>query len=361
MYRFIRPILFSQDPETVHEKVITALEKSFQIPGVHGLIESFFGFEHPELQIEIFGKTFPNPIGLAAGFDKNGKVFNPMFSIGFGFVEIGTVTPLPQPGNPAPRIFRLPEDQALINRLGFNNQGVEALIHRVEQNPPSGILGINIGKNKSTPIEAANNDYTVALEKIYDHAGYIVINVSSPNTEKLRALQEKDALHSLMGQLLQIRKDLIRQGKPKKTILLKIAPDLTDETLEDIRSIFQEFALDGIIACNTTLSRDRLKNSKFAHEQGGLSGVPLRERSTQLIGKLYQKLGPSLPIIGVGGIFTGGDAYQKIKAGASLVQIYTGMIYQGPAIVYKIKNELLRLLKRDGFSHISEAVGADFR
>ncbi len=361
LYQLIRPILFRFDPETIHEQTLRALRNAAKIPGIQQAIASFFRYEHPALQTEVFGKIFPNPIGLAAGFDKNGIVFNPLFALGFGFVEVGTVTPLPQPGNPTPRIFRLREDQALINRLGFNNQGVDALVKHVRETPPTGILGINIGKNKETPIEKAHDDYETALRKIYDHAGYIVINVSSPNTEKLRALQEKDSLHRLMGQLLKIREELAQQGKSKKVILLKIAPDLTDETFEDIVTIVQEFTLDGIIATNTTLKRDHLKNSQTAHQQGGLSGAPLCSLSTKMVGKFYQKLGASVPIIGVGGIFTGRDVYEKIRAGASLVQIYTGLVYQGPMIVKLIKQELFQLLEQDGFSSISEAVGANFR
>ena len=361
LYHWIRPVLFHQDPETIHEQTLWMLHHVFKVPGVRQVFELVYGSDHSALQIEVWGKTFPNPIGIAAGFDKNGMVYNPLFALGFGFVEIGTVTPLAQPGNPRPRLFRLPEDQALINRLGFNNQGVGALIQRVMTTPPNGILGINIGKNKETPIEQAHQDYEHALQTIYDHAEYIVINVSSPNTENLRTLQEKEALHRLLSQLLKIRQALVLQGKPKKILLLKIAPDLTDETFDDLVTIIQEFALDGVIATNTTLQREALIHSNASAQPGGLSGASLRALSTKMIGKLYHRFGQSLPIIGVGGVFTGKDAYEKIRAGASLIQIYTGMIYRGPAIVKLIKHELLDLLREDGFSSVSEAVGADFR
>lgn len=360
-YESFRPLLFCQDPEMIHERMLWLLEKTSLIPGVLSGLEKLFQWDTPLLNISVLGKTFPNPIGIAAGFDKNGKVFNPLFAFGFGFVEIGTITPLSQPGNPKPRIFRLPEDSGLINRLGFNNHGIEAMIQQLRQQPPHGILGINIGKNKITPLEKANDDYALAFQKLYDWAGYIVINVSSPNTEGLRALQEANALKSLLERLLNIRRTLIDQGIPSKPILLKIAPDLTDDGFRDIVKILHEFKIDGVIATNTTIRRDGLKNQVHSGESGGLSGTPLKDTSTQIIGKLYQELPKHLVIIGVGGIFTGKDAYVKIRAGASLVQIYTGLIYRGPGIAKLIQKELLQLLKQDGFTSVTEAIGADFR
>ncbi|MBF0287082.1 MAG: quinone-dependent dihydroorotate dehydrogenase [SAR324 cluster bacterium] len=360
LYQALQPILFRQDPETIHEHTLNLLHHISQIPVAGKIIEHVYHCENSALQVQLWNKTFPNPVGVAAGFDKEGKAFNPLFALGFGFVEIGTVTPLAQPGNPKPRIFRLPEDHSLINRLGFNNQGVAALVSQVKNNPPDGILGINIGKNKTTANDSAVDDYETALRAVYDHAGYIVINVSSPNTEKLRALQEQEALHKLIDRLFIIRKELVMQGQPHKTLLLKIAPDLTDETFHDIITIIHEFKLDGVIATNTTLTRNDLRSPSHT-ENGGLSGAALRTRSTKIIGKLYQEFGSELPLIGVGGVFSGKDAYDKIRAGASMVQVYTGLIYRGPAIAKFIKQELLQQLEQDGFSSISDAVGADFR
>ena len=360
LFQLIRPLLFKQDPEKIHGQTLWTMRHVFKCFGVSQVLQHVYGFEHPALQMELWGKTFPNPIGMAAGFDKNGIVFNPLFSLGFGYVEIGTVTPLPQKGNPVPRLFRLEEDQALINSLGFNNQGAQALLKNVRRSPPQGILGINIGKNKETPIKEAYVDYETTLRRVYEQADYIVINVSSPNTEKLRALQEQESLSILMSKLLQIRKEFVHQGKLRKPILLKIAPDLTEEIFHEIVTVMEEFELDGIIATNTTKKRDNIKNARAAKEVGGLSGVPLQKLSTRVIRQLYQHFEKSLPIIGVGGVFTGRDAYEKIRAGASLVQVYTGMVYRGPATAKFIKQELLRLLDQDGFSSVSQAVGADF-
>ncbi len=359
LYGKIQPLLFRHDPETIHEHTLTLLHQIARLPLAKKILHQAYQLDDAALQVKLWDKTFPNPIGLAAGFDKDGKAFNPLFALGFGFVEVGTVTPLPQPGNPKPRVFRLPEDLSLINRLGFNNQGVESLVAHIKKNQPDGILGINIGKNKATSIDSAVQDYDTALRTVYDHAGYITINISSPNTEKLRALQEQEALRSLIERLLTIREELVRQGKPKKVILLKIAPDLTEKTFHDIITILREFTIDGVIATNTTLERNDLK-SPAGQEQGGLSGAALRSLSTQVIGKLYREFGSSLPIIGVGGIFSGKDAYEKIRAGASLVQIYTGLIYRGPAVVKFVKQELLQQLKQDGFASVADAVGADF-
>lgn len=360
LYRILQPLLFSFDSEKVHEQTLGALKNLSHVPGFGASLKKFYGFEHPALETRLWGKSFASPVGLAAGFDKNAAAFNPLFSLGFGFVEVGTVTPLPQPGNPLPRLFRLPKDQALINRLGFNNLGVRALVERLESNAPHGVLGVNIGKNQATPLAQAMEDYEMVLKQVYDHAAYIVLNVSSPNTEKLRDLQEKQALQELIERVLAVRTELVEQAKPKKPILLKIAPDLTNDLFQNILLILEDFQLDGIIATNTTVQRPHL-NSAAAHESGGLSGAPLKHLSTEIIGRLYQKFENTLPIIGVGGIFTGRDAYEKIRAGASLVQVYTGMIYRGPAIAKYIKQELLELLARDGFASISQAVGADYR
>ena len=360
LYRLLRPVLFSCEAEKVHELTLRVLKNLSQLRGFGWGLKKFYGFEHPALQTHVWGRCFVNPIGVAAGFDKNALVFNPLFALGFGFVEVGTVTPLPQPGHPLPRLFRLPADHALINRLGFNNWGAEALAKQISNHPPDGILGVNLGKNQSTPMAQAIEDYAQALRKIYDHAAYIVLNVSSPNTEKLRGLQEKQALGDLLECLLAVRKELVQQKKPQKPILLKIAPDFTEDLFHNLLTTLEHFRIDGIIATNTTLRRENL-SSGAAQERGGLSGAPLKHLSTGIIGRIYQKFENTLPIVGVGGVFTGQDAYEKIRAGASLVQIYTGMIYRGPAIAKNVKKELLALLIRDGFTSIAQAVGADHR
>lgn len=358
IFKNLRPILFCQDPEIVHERTIWLLEKCSHIPGLLGMLERYFGFEDPALKIETLGHQFPNPIGLAAGFDKDAKVYNPLFRLGFGFVEVGTVTPLGQPGNPKPRIFRVPENQALINCLGFNNHGVPTMVHQLRNTPATGILGINIGKNKITELDKAVEDYEKALHAVYDWAGYIAINVSSPNTERLRALQDQAALEELLGRLIETRQGFIDQGKPRHPLLLKIAPDLTDEGLQDVVTLLKKYQLDGVIATNTTLSREKLDRPEAHPPQGGVSGKPVKDRSTQMIAELYRELGQSITIVGVGGVFTGRDAFEKIQAGASLVQVYTGMIYRGPAIVKLIKKELLQILRQEGFASVSDAIGS---
>lgn len=360
LFRIVRPFLFKQDPEKVHEQTLWTIRQVYKFSGIPWLMQNIYGFEHPALKTELWGKSFPNPIGMAAGFDKNGMVFNPLFSLGFGFVEIGTVTPLPQPGNPRPRLFRCEEEQALINRLGFNNQGVQALLKNLQGTPPRGILGINIGKNKETPLKDAHVDYESVLRSAYELTDYVVINVSSPNTERLRTLQEQESLFRLMSKVLQTRKELVKWGKARIPVLLKIAPDLTDEIFRDIVSVVEVLDIDGIVATNTTLTRNNANHARVVGEAGGLSGIPLQELSTQVISRFYRHFGKSMPIIGVGGVFTGKDAYEKIRAGASLIQVYTGMVYRGPATVKYIKQELLRLLDQDGFSSVRQAVGADF-
>ena len=337
MYKLlIRPLLFSFDPEKVHYFTFSLIRIVSKIPGFSGIFRALYEVKDSRLETEVFGLKFKNPVGLAAGFDKNAVLYKELSNFGFGFIEIGTLTPKAQDGNPKKRLFRLREDSAIINRMGFNNGGVDEAVLRLKQN--SGVLiGGNIGKNKITPNEEATSDYEICFEALFDYVDYFVVNVSSPNTPNLRALQDKEPLTELL-QTLQ-NKNL---AKPKqKPILLKIAPDLTDEQLLDIIDIINETKIAGVIATNTTLSREGL-HSENKIEMGGLSGKPLTKRSTEVIRFLAEKSNKSFPIIGVGGIHSAEDAIEKLEAGASLVQLYTGFIYEGPALVKAINKAILR-------------------
>ncbi len=337
MYKqLIRPILFCFDPEKVHYFTFSAIRIFSKIPGFSGLFRALYEVKDSRLETEVFGLKFKNPVGLAAGFDKNAVLYKELSNFGFGFIEIGTLTPKAQDGNPKKRLFRLKEDSAIINRMGFNNGGVEEAVLRLKQN--NGVLiGGNIGKNKVTPNEEATSDYEICFEALFDYVDYFVVNVSSPNTPNLRELQDKEPLTQLL-QTLQ-NKNL---AKPKpKPILLKIAPDLTDEQLLDIIDIVNETKIAGVIATNTTLSREGLA-SENKIEAGGLSGKPLAKRATEVIRFLSEKSNKSFSIIGVGGIHSAEDAIEKLEAGASLVQLYTGFIYEGPALVKAINQAILR-------------------
>jgi dihydroorotate dehydrogenase len=320
------------------------LNKLFKLPGTSALFQNLYKINNPKLEKEVFGIKFPNPVGLAAGFDKDAKQYKDLQHCGFGFIEIGTVTPKPQPGNPQPRLFRLMKDQAIINRMGFNNDGVDAAVARLKSRPKNLIIGGNIGKNKWTENEKALEDYLICFEKLFDYVDYFVVNVSSPNTPNLRELQEKEPLKQLLVSIQE--QNALKVSK--KPILLKIAPDLTDEQLDDIIEIIEEIKLDGVIATNTTISRDNLKTSKAIVDQigaGGLSGKPVKNRSTEVIKYLATKSNKSFPIIGVGGIHSAEDAIEKLEAGADLIQLYTGFIYEGPALVKKINKAILQKLK----------------
>mgnify|MGYP000656235785 FL=1 len=337
MYKqLIRPILFCFDPEKVHYFTFSTIKFLSKIPGFSGLFRALYEVKDSRLETEVFGLKFKNPVGLAAGFDKNAVLYKELSNFGFGFIEIGTLTPKAQDGNPKKRLFRLREDSAIINRMGFNNGGVEEAVLRLKKN--NGVLiGGNIGKNKVTPNEEATSDYEICFEALFDYVDYFVVNVSSPNTPNLRALQDKEPLTELL-QTLQ-NKNL---AKPKqKPILLKIAPDLTDEQLLDIIEIVNDTKIAGVIATNTTLSREGLA-SENKIETGGLSGKPLAKRSTEVIRFLAEKSNKSFPIIGVGGIHSAEDAIEKLEAGASLVQLYTGFIYEGPALVKAINKAILK-------------------
>jgi len=337
MYRYlIKPILFLGDPEWIHYFVFSLIRWVHRIPGVSFLIKVLYQVHHPKLERELFGIRFKNPVGLAAGFDKDAKLYRELSNFGFGFIEIGTLTPKPQSGNPKKRLFRLPQDAALINRMGFNNEGVEAAIPRLQKNKNI-IIGGNIGKNKITPNEKAVEDYIRCFEALYPHVDYFVVNVSSPNTPNLRELQEKKPLTELLN-TLQKRNHEKDQPKP---ILLKIAPDLTDDQLLDIIDIVKTTQTAGVIATNTTLSREGLLSAN-KNETGGLSGKPLTQRSTEVIRFLSEKSQKAFPIIGVGGIHKPEDAIAKINAGADLVQLYTGFIYAGPGVVKRINKALIK-------------------
>ncbi|MDP2686784.1 MAG: quinone-dependent dihydroorotate dehydrogenase [Aequorivita sp.] len=345
MYKtFIRPIFFCFDPEKIHHFTFSLIRFSHKI-GFGSLFRSIYKIENPILERELFGLKFPNPVGLAAGFDKDAKLYKELSNFGFGFIEIGTVTPKPQPGNEKPRLFRLKEDSAIINRMGFNNGGVDEAVERLKKNgkvasaPLSDrvLIGGNIGKNKTTPNEEAVNDYLICFEKLFDYVDYFVVNVSSPNTPNLRALQEKKPLTDL----LQTLQDKNNSKEKRKPILLKIAPDLTDEQLLDIIEIVATTKIDGVIATNTTISREGI-SSENKKEMGGLSGKPLSKRATEVIRFLSEKSDKAFPIIGVGGIHSAEDALEKLYAGASLVQLYTGFIYEGPDLIKQINKAILK-------------------
>jgi dihydroorotate dehydrogenase len=346
MYRFIiRPFLFLFVPEVIHHFTFRVLRVAGKIPGVNRLLRLSFGLTDKRLGKTVFGLHFPNPVGLAAGFDKDAKLIDELACFGFGFIEIGTLTPKGQSGNDKPRLFRLPEDQALINRMGFNNEGVVAAVERLKERKTSGksnvIVGGNIGKNKVTSNENAFEDYKICFQSLYPYVDYFVVNVSSPNTPNLRELQEKEPLKKLLSGV----KALSLAAEKPKPVLLKIAPDLNESQLTDIVEILRETKTDGVIATNTTISREGLITEKIKVEKigaGGLSGKPLSVRSTEVISFLRAKLGKDYPIIGVGGIMSPEDAIEKLKAGADLVQVYTGFIYKGPAFVKKINSALVK-------------------
>jgi dihydroorotate dehydrogenase len=339
--RIIKPTLFLFQPETIHHLVFKTIKLICKVPGIPALIKSVYVVNDKRLERKLFGLTFPNPVGLAAGFDKDAKLFDELGYYGFGFIEIGTLTPKAQPGNEQPRMFRLPEDEALINRMGFNNGGVDEAVERLRKRKTKIIIGGNIGKNKVTPNEEAVNDYEKCFEALFDHVDYFVVNVSSPNTPGLRALQDKEPLTHLLNRV----KELNTQKKNPKPILLKIAPDLTNEQLDDIIDIVKQTKIDGVIATNTTISRSGLNTNDSRLTTigaGGLSGKPLTRRSAEVVKYLSDKSNKAFPIIGVGGIHTGEDAIEMLNAGASLVQVYTGFIYEGPGIVKRINKEILK-------------------
>ena len=334
-YSAIRKVFFKFDPEAIHELTI----KGFKATGATPL-NMLYKQTVPNKPVEVMGIKFPNPVGLAAGLDKNGECIKAFEALGFGFVEVGTVTPRPQPGNDKPRIFRLPEANAIINRMGFNNKGVDYLVDQVIKANFSGVLGINIGKNKDTPDENAKDDYIHCMRKVYDFATYITVNISSPNTPGLRSLQYGDALNELLSALKAEQTSLAEKYGKYVPVAVKIAPDLSEEEVNSIAECLIANDIDGVIATNTTLARDKVSHLPFGNEQGGLSGAPVKEQSTKVIQLLAKALDNKLPIIGVGGIASGADAEEKMAAGAKLVQVYTGFIYQGPQLIKDIVQSL---------------------
>ena len=345
MFSILRPFLFNLDPETAHDLAIKSLKfnplpnKAFEVEG------------EQMLNIELFGKQFPNPIGLAAGFDKSAEAYNALLKLGFGFVEVGTVTPLKQFGNPKPRIFRLEDDNALINRLGFNNDGIQAIKERIKLEKKIGIIGINIGPNKDTNDQ--KKDFCIGLESFFNIADYITINISSPNTEGLRDFHDKKKLEELLLNLNKIKKN-------KKTdipLLLKVSPDIKDNHIFEITDVAKKNNISALILTNTSNVNRKGLISKFQTEEGGLSGEPMQQISTNMIKKFYKQLNGNIPIIGVGGINSGKSAYEKIIAGASLLQLYTGLVYKGPLVVKKIKKELIEILRSEGIKNIKDIIG----
>jgi dihydroorotate dehydrogenase len=331
LYELARPLLFHLDPETAHALTLPSfrLLRRLGLPGLPGR-------PLPGRRVKAMGLEFPNPVGLAAGLDKDGAYIDALAAFGFGFLEVGTVTPRPQPGNPKPRLFRLLEREAIINRMGFNNVGVERFVENVRGARYDGILGINIGKNFDTPIERAAEDYLACLEKVYPHASYVAVNISSPNTKDLRQLQQAEELGGLLAKLAQRRERLARDTRRRVPLAVKIAPDLDDEQIAAVARLVEAHGIDAVIATNTTVSREGVKGLAHANEAGGLSGAPLRAPSTAVVRKIAAALQGRVPVIGVGGILSAADAREKIEAGASLVQVYTGLVYRGPGLVGEI-------------------------
>lgn len=342
MYRnIIRPLLFLLQPETVHHLIVSLLKIGFKIPGIAYFVNKLFQIKDHRLKTSFLGMKFDNRVGFAAGFDKNAEVYNQFSNFGFSFIEIGTVTPKAQPGNQKPRSFRIPADKGLINRMGFNNKGVDYAVDQLKNKSHKVIIGGNIGKNTTTSNEEALNDYITCFEKLYGHVDYFVVNLSCPNIKDLRKLQDKDSTITILNKLTELR----RERKPYKPILLKISPDLTNSELDDVIETFNITGIDGIVATNTTVSRENLLTAEKRIKKianGGLSGKPLTERSTEIIRYITKKSNGSIPIIGVGGIMSTQDALDKLEAGATLIQVYTGFIYEGPAFVKRVNKAILK-------------------
>jgi dihydroorotate dehydrogenase len=359
--KLAKPYLFRMDAERAHHLIVGGLHKTGQIPGMNAILGAMWGVPvNHQLTVKLWNLTFPNPVGLAAGLDKNGEAVSSFSRLGFGFMEAGTITPKPQPGNEQPRLFRLPSDEALINRMGFNNIGAEAMaahLNRLSNRPIP--VAINIGKNKLTPNEHAEEDYRQCIRILYPYGDFFVVNISSPNTPDLRNLQHGDDLSRLLRAVKDEMNNQSQQaGDSGKPILVKIAPDLTQDELAYTIGALQQNEISGVIATNTTLSREGLQHANRS-EAGGLSGKPLTLKATEIIRHIYRLTDGKLPIIGVGGIFNAQDAYDKIKAGASLVEVYTALIYEGPNVLREINSGLMHLLQRDGFTHITQAIGVD--
>lgn len=346
MFQWLRPLLFVLPPETAH-RLVQGLLVGVQKPSLHRLLGRIFRPPSSRLRTRLFGLEFPGPVGVAAGFDKNGRVYPALASLGFGHVEVGAVTPRPQAGNPRPRLFRLPEDRALINRMGFNNEGARTVARRMVEHPPCPVpVGVNLGKMKETPLDEAARDYVEVYRRLRDAGDYFVVNVSSPNTPDLRRLQAAERLTGILRAL---------RAEGARPLLLKLSPDLSRDALDDVLEIVHDYELEGLIATNTTVARPDTLRSSHRSEEGGLSGRPIASRSTRIVRYLASRT--DVPIVGVGGVFSAEDAYRKIKAGASLVQLYTGLVYRGPSVARDINRGVLERLERDGFHGIGDAVG----
>lgn len=352
MYPLIRPLLFAFDAERSHDLTLGLL----RTPGAAPVLHAMYGTRVPALPVEVMGLRFPNPLGLAAGLDKNARAVGPLAAMGFGFLELGTVTPRPQAGNPRPRLFRLPARQAIINRMGFNSAGLDRFLANLARGPRPGIVGINLGKNKDTPAEQAVDDYVHGLRAVYAHADYVTVNVSSPNTPGLRALQDETALGALLAALKTEQAILASRLGRHVPIALKIAPDLADEAIDAIARLLLSHRLDAVIATNTTVTRPGLESELLARETGGLSGAPLRALSTHVIRRLYATLRGHLPIIGAGGVFSADDAWEKLVAGADLIQIYSALIYRGPGLVHSIVSGLADRMRNHQAATLAAAV-----
>lgn len=356
MYAYIRNLLFLFDAERMHRLVLSGLRLIYLIPGIGALMRALFVYRDPALASTVMGIRFPNPVGLAAGFDKYGRCVRPLLDLGFGFIEAGTVTPVKQKGNPRKRLYRLPRQHALINRMGFPSKGVDRFVRRLVENPRHGRLGINIGKNKNTANEEAAEDYLRCLRTVYTYGDYVAINISSPNTPGLRALQEGEALDRLLGEL---KTEQLMLGKTRRIyvpLAVKLSPDLSDEALDEIAELALKHKIDAIIATNTTMMRTGVENELLSSEAGGLSGRPLKLRATQVVRRLYNHLQGQVAIIGVGGIENDEDAWERMVAGADLVQVYTGFIYEGPLIAKRINAGIARRIHGTGATNLAEAL-----
>ena len=356
VYSLIRPLLFALDAERSHNLTLGLLQAAYRIPGAHALVRRGYASRTPSLPVDIMGLRFPNPVGLAAGLDKEAHCLAPLHDFGFGFVELGTVTPLPQPGNPRPRLFRLARHAAIINRMGFNSAGLSAFLENLAAQPRRGVIGINLGKNKLTPDALAIDDYLTGLRAVYAHADYVTLNISSPNTPGLRALQDEAPLDALLGALKREQRQLAQTHGRLVPIALKIAPDLDDTGIDAIARLLLAHHMDAVIATNTTITRPGLEQEPRAHEAGGLSGRPLRALSTQVIRRLHASLQGRIPIIGVGGVGNADDAWEKLVAGADLIQLYTAFIYRGPGIVSEIVRGLAEKVRAYDTTSLSDAL-----
>lgn len=357
MYKqILRPLLFKFDPELIHEITVEWLSRAGKLSPVLALLKKIYGNRTANLPVEVMGIHFPAPVGLAAGLDKDARCINALSSFGFGHLELGTVTPKPQPGNPLPRLFRIPEYQAIINRMGFNSGGIHPFLENVASTRKTVPLGINLGKNAVTPIEQAADDYISGLRQLYLYADYFAINISSPNTKNLRELQSDDALDDLLEQIMRTRDELAAEFKRKVPVAVKIAPDVENNNIPSLAGLLIRHQVDGVIATNTTIDHSAVTGSKHADETGGLSGKPLKNRANEVTALLFHELKGRVPIIGVGGIFTADDAWQRLVAGAEMVQIYTGLIYNGPGAVADIVNGLAKRVADSGETTLSGAV-----